>query len=285
MQRLGTRSARLAVATGLGLVVAALVVGVSAVAQSSGPHPSAPSRDLLPDLVQEAPSQLLISVGSAHGHTTYSLGFSSAVRNIGAGPLLLSGSRPNAATLTMTVDQTIDRAGQAPLVAPIPGHMQYVVSPDHRHWHYLRFDRYMLRHAGSITAVVADKKTGFCLGDDYKISKPPAGSPPYSVFVGRCGLKQPGLLHVSEGISVGYGDSYSAFLEGQSLPLDGLANGRYVLVHEVNVDHSIKERSYANDAASALLDIHWSGGRPHIHVLATCPDTDRCDLPGQTLSG
>jgi hypothetical protein len=79
-----------------------------------------------------------------------------------------------------------------------------------------------------------------------------------------------------EGISVGYGDDYSAFLEGQDLPLSDLPGGRYVLVHRVNADRRLRELSYANNAASVLLDLRWDRGAPQVRVLATCPDTDRC---------
>ena len=58
-------------------------------------------------------------------------------------------------------------------------------------------------------------------------------------------------LSVREGISVGHGDNYRAFLEGQSLRLNGLRSGRYVLVHRVNVDRRLRERSYDNNASSA----------------------------------
>ena len=80
-----------------------------------------------------------------------------------------------------------------------------------------------------------------------------------------------------EGISVGYGDDYSAFLEGQDLPLDGLADGRYVLVHRVNLDRRLVELSYANNASSLLLELRWVNGAPTVTVVAACHDSDRCD--------
>jgi hypothetical protein len=82
---------------------------------------------------------------------------------------------------------------------------------------------------------------------------------------------------MTEGISVGYGDDYSGFLEGQQLSLDGLPTGRYVLVHRVNGDRRLRELSYSNNAASLLLDLHWQRGAPSLDIIATCPDTDRCD--------
>ena len=88
-----------------------------------------------------------------------------------------------------------------------------------------------------------------------------------------------------EGISVGYGDDYSAFLEGQDLPISGLPAGRYVLVHRVNADGLLEELSRANNAASLLLELSWREGRPYIRVLETCPDTANCQAPAPASGG
>jgi hypothetical protein len=80
-----------------------------------------------------------------------------------------------------------------------------------------------------------------------------------------------------EGISVGYGDDYSAFLEGQELSLEGVDDGRYVLVHRVNADRRLQELSYENNASSLLLEIRWENGTPQVRILASCPDSDHCD--------
>src|SRR4051794_25973246 len=47
----------------------------------------------LPDLDQEAPGELSIQLDEVGGRPSYRLGFRSAVRNVGAGPLVLVGSR------------------------------------------------------------------------------------------------------------------------------------------------------------------------------------------------
>ncbi len=281
---------RVAMLIGAVVVAAALIGGLAAmpvpngsrnaVAQPIGSRAVA-SRDLLPDLDQETPSELGIRTAVADGRTIYVLGFRSAVRNIGAGPLIVNGARPDTQTRFMTVDQLINRAGAPPRLVRGVGRMQYTISPDHQHWHYLQFDRYQLlgyelRRAATDQTVVTDRKTGFCLGDRYHVPRALPAAPSQPVYTGRCGLREPGLLQMREGISVGYGDDYSAFLEGQDLPLSDLPNGRYVLVHRVNATGRLKELSYANNAASVLFDLRWSRGVPQMRVLATCPDTARC---------
>ena len=239
----------------------------------------------LPDLDQATPSQLRIKFSGKPKRTGYRLGFRSAVRNIGKGPLELVGSRPDRGTPYMSITQLIERVGRSPLAVPDVGRMRFVVSPDHRHWHYLDFERYVLmgyelRPVGSRKALRTDRKTGFCLGDRYPIHQRLPAAPPDRVFRRRCALNHPERLRLRVGISVGYGDDYAAFLEGQDLRLSGLPGGRYVLVHRVNVDRLLREGRFRNNAASVLLRLRWRGGIPIVRILARCPNSDRCDPAG-----
>jgi hypothetical protein len=230
-------------------------------------------RPLLPDLDQEAPAQLMITKTRTVG---WRLGFQSAVSNVGDGPLIIDGRRLGPAQPTMDADQMIMRSDGSRSVVRRVGNLRYVRSPDHRHWHLLRFDRYELRRPRGAKVVVRDRKSGFCLGDRYDLDPVPAAKAPAKVYTSRCGLERPGLTAVREGISVGYGDNYVANLEGQYLPLDGLRPGRYVLVHEVNADHRLAETSYANNASSALLRLRWRRGVPQITILSVCSTGARC---------
>ena len=207
----------------------------------------------------------------------YRLGFASAVRNVGRGPLIISGKRPRAATPEMAASQLIERKGAPLRLVEDVGRLRYVRSPDHEHWHLLRFDRYELRRPGRRAAVVRDRKTGFCLGDRYPVRgrRLPA-RPPAPVYTSRCGLEATELLEITEGISVGYGDDYKANLEGQSLPLTGLAGGRYVLVHRVNANRALRETDYSNNASSLLIRLRWRDGRPAVRILGSCPATAVC---------
>jgi glucose/arabinose dehydrogenase len=258
------------------VVVGVALAAVALLAAGSSPAAVAGS-ERLPDLDQVTPSGLVITeVGPSSQHK-YVLGFASAVSNVGDGPLIINGHRPSADATSLVADQVIVRDGEPQEVVPGVGEFRYVVSPDHRHWHLLGFDRYQLRRAGRRRAVVSDRKTGFCLGDRYAASNRPPSAPNEPVYTSRCGLGDPGLLGIQEGISVGYGDDYKANLEGQYLPLTGLRAGRYVLVHRANADRRLRELDYDNNAASLLLELRWLRGMPQVRVLKRCPGTDRCD--------
>jgi Lysyl oxidase len=255
------------------LLVAALLIPVALAVAGSGSG----GRELLPDLDQEMPTQLIVTRGGTHDHPIWRIGFRSAVRNIGDGPLIIDGRRPEGGVKNMDAAQVIVRDGGPRELVHRVGHLRYVYAVDHQHWHLLGFDRYELRRAGRRRALVKDRKSGFCLGDRYPVTTRvlPAAAPK-PVYTSRCGLDRPGLLGVREGISVGYGDDYVANLEGQYLRLNGLRAGRYVLVHRVNADHSLREVSYDNNAASDLLRLRWRNGVPRIEILAVCPTTARC---------
>jgi hypothetical protein len=252
------------------LAAIAIAAGVQASAAGGGP-----SR--LPDLDQLAPTDLVLTRAGTDAKPQYRLGFTSAVSNVGDGPLIINGTRgPD--TQTMVADQVVRERGGTEHVVKGVGRLRYVVSPDHRHWHLLRFDRYELRRAGAGKALVRDRKTGFCLGDRYLDQRRPyRHAAKRARYTSRCGLDHPEFLGITEGISVGYGDNYAANLEGQYLPVTGLPSGRYVLVHRANAGRELRELDYTNNAASLLLALRWSGGEPEIRVLRTCPDTDRCD--------
>ena len=161
----------------------------------------------------------------------------------------------------MVADQLIGpRPGTQRRVGGV-GHLRYVVSPDHQHWHLLGFDRYELRRAGGRHALVRDRKSGFCLGDRYAVTtRPVPGAAAQPTYTGRCGLRQPGRRQVREGISVGYGDFYAAHLEYQDLPLDGLRDGRYVLVHRVNAGRSCASPTTATTPRRCCSTCAGEGG-------------------------
>jgi len=251
-------------------VIAGLAICAAALGATAGGPGDPPPPERLPDLDQELPWGLVVTGDRGRG---YRLGFASAVRNVGRGPLIVAGRRPRAATPEMTASQLIERKGAPIRVVEDVGRLRYVRSPDHEHWHLLRFDRYELRRPGRSAALVRDRKTGFCLGDRYQVR---GRRVPEPVYTSRCGLEATGLLELTEGISVGYGDDYKANLEGQSLRLTGLRGGRYLLVHRVNANRALRESDYSNNAASLLIRLRWRDGRPSVRVLESCPGRAAC---------
>lgn len=227
-----------------------------------------PPGEHLPDLDQALPGA--ISIETRKGSRV--LVFASAVDNVGAGPLVIEGSRTSHAVGTMRIRQLVTQADGSTAVRSLPGRLQYVHSETHSHWHLLGFERYALRRASDGRLVAPDRKTGFCLGDRYRIESPPAAAPSKAVWVRECGRGRTRLLRLRQGISPGYGDDYVPALEGQLVNLTGVPDGRYLLVHRVNDDRSIRESSYENNAASVLLEL-----RGHtVRILARCPDSATC---------
>jgi lysyl oxidase len=209
----------------------------------------------LPDLDQAPPQGL--SVVARHGRLL--LVFGSAVDNVGPGELVILGRR---AGKTMRTWQVVGGHRY-----PLRVRLRYVRSETHQHWHFPGFERYELRRVDD-TIVGRDHKTGFCLRDAYEtraLNREP-------VWTGECLRGQPGARTVRQGISAGFGDDYVPRKEGQAIDVTGLPPGRYVLVHRVNPDRVLREASYANNAASALIAL--DGAR--VILLRRCPDSPGC---------
>ena len=208
----------------------------------------------LPDLDQATP----FGVSVVHREGRSLLVFGSAVDNVGRGPLVVEARRVEGEMRTW---QVIGGRRTALSVR-----LRYVQSETHRHWHFPGFERYELRGLDG-GLVGRDRKTGFCLRDAYEtqaLNRPPA-------WTSECARGRPRATAVRQGISPGFGDDYVPLKEGQSIDVSGLT-GRFVLVHRANPDRVLRERSYANNAASVLLEL--GGGRATI--LRRCPSSAAC---------
>lgn len=231
--------------------------------------------ELLPDLDQAVPSELAI----VQEGDTYRLTFASAVDNVGRGPLLIAGERPDLSVRVMEVQQVVRSSDGSTRERSVEGEIRYVRSETHAHWHLLDFERYELRNAEDGELVGPDSKTGFCLGDRYETDRGTEleDEPAQPVWTEECGRRRPGLLTVREGISPGYGDDYEPALEGQYLDVTSVPPGRYLLVHRANPDRTLEESDYDNNAASVLIQLRRTTGViPAVRVLARCPDSETC---------
>jgi dipeptidyl aminopeptidase/acylaminoacyl peptidase len=233
----------------------------------------ATSRELPPDLDQRSPSDL--SIQPSNGR--FLLGFTSASDNVGLGPVSIVASRPSRAVRTMRAAQRVRVLPRGARTYPGIGLLRFTVAYPHLHWHLLDFQRYELRRASDHALVVRDRKSGFCLADHWaQVRGSVPGKPRRPVFESNCGQGQPGALAVSEGTSVGYTDRYPAHFHGQNLDVTRVPAGLYVLGHRANPELTLRELRYENNAASVLIRLTRPNGVPAAHVLARCPDSERC---------
>ena len=242
------------------LGLAAAAVGAVVVAAASAA--SAP----LPNLVQEPPSR--ISGIEVHGR--WLLGFQSTVDNLGSAALVVTASRPDLRTAAMKAFQIAGGRRVARV-----GTLHFNIDPTHSHWHLLPFETYELRALPGGALVGTAQKSGFCLNDAKRV-QPGARS----LHRTRCGLEQPDLLRLVEGISPGWADVYEPHREGQFVDITGAPAGRYAVVNRVNPGRKIRETSYADNVAATLIDLSWPDGAPLVSVAGVCLGTADCREAG-----
>ena len=100
----------------------------------------------------------------------------------------------------------------------------FVYSPCHQHYHLKGFSEYRLRNGNGI--VVTGHKQAFCLED---LSRYWTGYPSH------------GYTCANQGISVGWGDVYGAYLDCQWLDITGVPSGNYFIEVVINKSGMIDE--------------------------------------------
>jgi Lysyl oxidase len=229
--------------------------------------------ELLPDLEQAVPTKLEI----VEDGDSYRLVFTSAVVNVGRGPLLIEGSRPNRETPAMSIQQLVRRSDGSARVQPLPGELRYVESENEGRWELLDPALVELRTAADAELVSPGETAGLCLGDSSDADPEAAaeGEPERPVWTVDCGRGEPGLLTVREGLSPGFAAAGSR-AGGGSVEVTNVPAGRYVLVQQANPERAVVESDYGNNAASVLIQLRRSGAIPSVRVLARCPGIEVC---------
>lgn len=201
---------------------------------------------LLPDLRISSPKQLYLESRSGKRYLRFSTTFS----NIGSGPLELHGANDPVAGVTVATqvmqktDGTTERREVGAFVYH-PGH-------SHLHWHvekYSQFELLKINEAGDPTETLAQTdKMSFCIWDEHTsdLSIPNAAkSRKYS----RCPRSN------IQGMSVGWGDTYMANVEGQELDITGIPDGTYAARSVINVDRKIMESDYSNNIDISYIQL------------------------------
>jgi hypothetical protein len=253
-----------------------------------GAAAAAKPRALLPDLVQGLPTPIEAVLDDTTGAQQTRLVFGSTIANAGEGPLILTARRAPGAS-TMAAHQVIRRSdGSSYVRRQVAGTLKYVQASDHQHWHLLGIDRYELWTGTASRRLRRDRKQGFCLGDRYELfpGRRLPNQPRRPSYPGACGKDRPDLTHVVEGITVGWGDSYKANIEGQYIDITGIAPGRYLLVHRIRLGGLLEVNPY-NDVSCAAIELKApavTGAAPTVVVVSSgkpCSSTySRWGVPG-----
>lgn len=311
----------------MGLAAAVCVVAVAVVAfavlairpaSSEGGSPVA----LLPDLKELPPADISVCQNppdssaqvpsKCPGDTDsdmssrWQLNFSSAVDNVGRGPLIVDGhkSDPNP-DVDMTASQAVRLSNGKIVANRYPNVGTIYFDRYHSHWHLRGFELYELHRMRDYAMVAPDRKSGYCLGDRYNSDyalrlpgEPSSTDPMHRMLDGDCGLmdfaNKERYTSIREGINPGWGDNYDAYVEGQFIAIDPrtVPTGDYVITHRVNAvrgnvrRHFLVESDYSNDVASAAIHIQWPSNPVDVPKITgiggkadpqTCPDTEQCD--------
>ncbi len=199
---------------------------------------------LLPDLQTLPPTDL--DIQTFPGGTRL-LRLDNTIWNSGSGPLELIGEY-NRLTRKTQVTQHIYATGSKPIERVVG---EFVFHPGHSHWHFEDFALYQLwsinTYGDLLQIVAASEKLSYCLLDTSIVTRHlPDFARWGSYFI--CGQKE-------QGLSVGWGDTYDSFLDGQSLDVTDLPDGLYALLSTTNPNRTILESSYDNNTAATYLQL------------------------------
>jgi hypothetical protein len=208
----------------LGSLILAVFAGVVA---SGGARAGDP---LQPDLVALDASELRVS----WEHERKLLRFTTTSWNAGTGPFELV-AKPQGQPANgdkVLVQQRIYEADGAFADVELSSMWFEWHAEDHNHWHLQGYAEYQLTAAdGSDRAT--GQKTSFCIIDTDRINHRLPGAPKRAEYT-RCGTD-------IQGMSVGWGDSYRYYLEGQSLDITELSDGQYQLTILIDPLHKFIE--------------------------------------------
>jgi hypothetical protein len=211
-----------------------------------------PGREARPDLAAVPAWQ--ISVGAEPGKATGSastrqyLSFAATVWNAGPSPLVVDGFRRPGRDLMDAYQYFYDRSGRE-VGRARTGTLEFDNRDGHEHWHFTDFARYQLLNANKTLAVRSGKEA-FCLAPTDVVDLLRRGATWHPDSIGlhtACG--GPSSLALREILQVGWGDTYTQGLPGQSFDITDLPNGTYYIEVTANPDNRLHEVSTANNRA------------------------------------
>jgi hypothetical protein len=238
--------------------MASAVAGMAALAVTASAQAAAP--ELLPDLIGQ-PAQNL-SIQESGG--TRTLRLATTVANAGTGPLEVypvsggdcdgDGDPANDRLAYQRVFRDVDGSGDFNRAIDVDSgaHLAgcMIFHPAHMHWHFEDFASYELRKPGFGAVVAATTKVSFCMIDSSPFYPALPGFAA-SRFFTSCDQDD------TEGISVGWGDTYGSSLAGQTIDISGLPDGDYCLAVTGDPSDIIRESDELDN--EAVTPIFLSG--------------------------
>jgi hypothetical protein len=174
--------------------------------------------------------------------------FSATSWNAGEERLLLVPRNPDSGT--QQVDQRIFCSGGGYYDRPA-GFAAY--HDDHNHVHFNEYANYILEDvSGNLQNPRQGTKTTFCIMDTTPVNTQMEGASQSAVF-NWCPTQDPSFN--TQGMSVGWGDTYGSHLPGQDLYIYDLPAGMYRLRHVFDPNNKIKESDEDDNESCVLVEI------------------------------
>jgi lysyl oxidase len=220
-----------------------------AIASLRGSVATAQVAELLPNLEPFSASEVQL----VSGPNGLELRFSTTSWNRGAGPMeLMGGDVTNPGTPENPGDQEVIQniyRTDGSVRQKVVGVFEYH-GGTHSHFHFENYARYTLQPVNVQGTVGNGAKVSFCLLDNAKINTRLPNAAKHPIYQ-TC---NPDI----QGISVGWGDTYRYYLDGQSVPFGNNPSGDYLLIIEVNPQRQLEESNYSDNTACALVRVDVS---------------------------
>jgi hypothetical protein len=233
----------------------------------AGPNPgsppeTSPRRSRLPDLRPLPAWDVELAADGAE------LRFATTIWNAGPAPLVVEGFRRSGRNELDTYQFFYDGTGQQVGLAP-SGTMEWHQA--HEHWHFKDFARYRLLDANQ-NVVLPGTKVSFCIlsTEAVDLLVPNAERDPEldtDQFL-ACAAEPGTALSLRQMLDVGFGDTYSNNVSGQSFDISEVPNGTYIIEIEANPDRTLDEFSTVNNISRRKLIL---GGEPGARTVEVPP--------------
>jgi hypothetical protein len=223
------------------VTIAAAVAGSAAL---TAPSAAAFAADRLPDLGMAHPSDLKVDTNTVPGRRL--LRYTAVIVNVGSGPFEVHGRRPDTST-PMSVTQRIYDDSATGFHEVGTSAEMFHAGDGHDHWHVRDLETGELLRLDNGSKVGALAKHGFCFYDNavYRLTLP--GAPQSPVYT-SCGSLT--SLHVTPGLSVGWGDRYPWNIAYQYIDITDVTNGHYRLeIGASTAPLGFQESSYSNNTS------------------------------------